>query len=223
DDADEDEGDDEVHRRAGDRDRQPPPERLGAVRAFLVGGVNLIEVVHADDLHVGAGRYRLDAVLRLAALEGPDARTEPEEELRDLHARRLGGEVVAELVQEDHDDEGDDDEHHGEADLGAQDDDGNGKQGEPDVAGGDLALVGGLHALAVLRSTIDRVTSRARRSTSITLSTSESTVPSCRSRASSNTSAMASHGRFPLRKAPTATSLAALSQAGAEPPLRPAA
>ncbi len=37
------------------------------------------------------------------------------------------------------------------------------------------------------------------------------------------TSAMADHRRPPVRKAATATSLAALSQAGAVPPVRPAA
>ncbi len=45
----------------------------------------------------------------LAALERPDLGPEEEEELGDLHPRPLGGEVVAELVEEDHHDDGDDD------------------------------------------------------------------------------------------------------------------
>ena len=59
------------------------------VGAGLVLRRNLIEVVHPDDAHVGAGRDRLQAVLGLALVERPDAGAEPEEELGDLHARRL--------------------------------------------------------------------------------------------------------------------------------------
>ena len=87
--------------RAGEHDGHALAERLGPVGAGLVLGSDLLEVAHADDLHVGAGRDELDAVLGLAPLERPDAGPEPEEELGDLHARPLGREVVAELVQED--------------------------------------------------------------------------------------------------------------------------
>src|SRR3712207_8465270 len=45
-----------VHRRAGEPDRQPPPVRLGPVRAVFVGGIDVVlEVRHPDDLHVRAG------------------------------------------------------------------------------------------------------------------------------------------------------------------------
>ena len=99
----------EVHDRAGRRHEQPLRVRLLAVGAGLVlGRRRRLEVAHPDDADVGAERDALDAVLGLAALERPDLRPEAEEELGDLHARPLGGEVVAELVQEDHHDEGGD-------------------------------------------------------------------------------------------------------------------
>ena len=76
----------------------------GAVpeRAGLVGRVDLLEVGHPDDADVAAGGDRLHAVLGLAPPERPEARPEADEELGDLHARALGGDVVAGLVEHDH-------------------------------------------------------------------------------------------------------------------------
>ena len=79
--------------------------RALAVGAGLVGGIDLLEVGHADDAHVAAGGDRLHAVLGLAAAERPEARPEADEELGDLHARALGRPVVAELVEHDHEDD----------------------------------------------------------------------------------------------------------------------
>ena len=50
----------------------------------------------------------LHAVLGLAAPEAPEPRPEAEEELGGLHARSAGGDVVAELVEEDRDQDADD-------------------------------------------------------------------------------------------------------------------
>ena len=67
---------------------EPLAGRGLAVGAGLVGGVDLFDVAHADDAHVAAGGDRLHAVLGLAPRERPQPRSEPEEELGDLHARR---------------------------------------------------------------------------------------------------------------------------------------
>ena len=93
-----------------DGDRHALGIALLAVGARLVLGRHLVEVVHPDDAHVRAGGDGLDAVLGLASLERPQPRTEAEEELGDLHARLLGGDVVTELVEDDHHDDRADDE-----------------------------------------------------------------------------------------------------------------
>jgi hypothetical protein len=93
---------DEVHGGTGHRHADPLPERLLAVGARFVGGIDRLDVVHPDDLHVGAGRDGLDAVFGLATVGGPDAGTEAQEELGGLHAGPLGHDEVAELVQGDH-------------------------------------------------------------------------------------------------------------------------
>ena len=89
---------------------RPRPVALLAVGAGLVLGRHLLEVVHADDAHVGAGGDGLHAVLRLAPPERPDAGPEAQEELGDLHAGSPGHEEVAQLVEEDAHDE----RHHDE-------------------------------------------------------------------------------------------------------------
>ena len=91
----------EVHGGSGDRDTEARPERLLSVGAGLVGGIDLLEVVHPDDADVGAGRDGLHPELGLTAAERPDLRSEPDEELGRLHARPSRRQVVAELVQED--------------------------------------------------------------------------------------------------------------------------
>ncbi len=58
------------------------------IRAGLVLGGHLVEVVHPDDADVCARGDRLQPVLGLAPAERPDARAEPEEELGDLHPAR---------------------------------------------------------------------------------------------------------------------------------------
>ena len=117
------EGLEQVHDRSGGHDQQPLRIRLLAVGAGLVLGRHVgLEVAHPDDADVGASRDALDAVLGLASLERPDLRSEEQEELRDLHPRPLGGEVVAELVEEDHHhDRGDHDEPAGPAEHAERD------------------------------------------------------------------------------------------------------
>ncbi len=78
---------------------------LSTIGTGLVGRIDLLAVVHADDPDVAAERQRLHAVLRLAATERPDSRPEAEEELADLHARAPGGDVVTGLVEHDHRDD----------------------------------------------------------------------------------------------------------------------
>ena len=56
--------------------------------------------VLAGHLHVAAERQRADAVLRIAALEAEDRRVEAELELQHADADALGGQKVAELVDE---------------------------------------------------------------------------------------------------------------------------
>ena len=76
-------------------------KRLLPVGAGLVGWVDLVEVVHADDAHERTERQGPHAVLGLAATEAPQPRTEAEEELGGLHPGPLGGREVAHLVEED--------------------------------------------------------------------------------------------------------------------------
>jgi hypothetical protein len=103
-------GQHEMHGRPGHRHPHTRPEPLLPVGPVLVGGVDRLDVVHPDDLHVRTCRYGLDAVLDLAAPGGPDPRSETQEELGDLHARSAGHDEVAQLVQEDHEHQGQD--HH---------------------------------------------------------------------------------------------------------------
>jgi len=99
-----------VHRRSREDHCQALGERLGAIGAVLVGGINGFEVVHPQDADVTAERQRLDAVLGLALAHRPEPRAEPQEVLGDLHPRRLGDEEVTELVQHDHEDDGGNDD-----------------------------------------------------------------------------------------------------------------
>ena len=105
-------GDGDVHHRSGADDEQPLRVALLPIGARLVGGIDLVEVVHPDDAHEGAERQQAHAVLGLAALEAPQARPEADEELGDLHARRPGGEVVTGLVQEDRHEDADQEHEH---------------------------------------------------------------------------------------------------------------
>jgi hypothetical protein len=127
--------------RAGDHRGDALGRGLAAIGAVLVLGVDLLERVHPDDPDVGPGRDDLEAVLGLAALERPDARSEPDEELGDLHATPLGDQVVAELVQEDGHHEGRDDHQDRPTEQGAQahDDADQQQEAEPVV---ELATLG---------------------------------------------------------------------------------
>ncbi len=108
--------DEDVHDRAGADDQQTAREGGLAVRPCLVGRLDVVHPVHADDAHERAERNRPDAVLGLAATEAPQARTEEQEELGGLHAGPLGGGEVAEFVQEDRDDDADDEDEDPDVD-----------------------------------------------------------------------------------------------------------
>src|SRR5436190_1526255 len=73
----------------------PTPKGLGPVRARLVLGRDLVEIAHARDLHVRPERQRLEPVLRLTSPSAPDAETESDEELGDLHPSGARRYVVA--------------------------------------------------------------------------------------------------------------------------------
>ena len=99
--VDEDEGENQVHGHAGEDHREAVAEGAAPERTALLVRVDVFQVAHPDDADVPAGRDGLHAVLRLAAPEGPHPRPEAEEELRHLHARALGREVVTGLVEHD--------------------------------------------------------------------------------------------------------------------------
>ena len=80
----------------------------------------------------------------------------------------------------------------------------------------------GLHRATRISATTSRATSRAARSAATTSSTVVGIPRSCRSSAALHTSAICCQEISPSRNASTATSLAALSHAGAVPPARPA-
>ena len=103
------ERDEQVHGDTREHDLHAIAVAALPVGAGLVFGIDLFEAAHADDPHVAAERERLHAVLGLSALERPQARPEPEEELGDLHARALRGDVVAGLVEHHHEHDADDD------------------------------------------------------------------------------------------------------------------
>ena len=179
----------EMHRRPGQGNRHPPRITLGPVCLRFIPLGHLVEVVHADDPHVGPGGDGLQAVLGVASLKRPDAGPEADEELGDLHAGPLGREVMAELVHEDHEDQRQDDDHpaqtggEAESDDQADQTDRSGPALLDDLAGRvgprRFSVVGpflgqliGVGHTVTLSSMTRRVASRATRSHSMTTSTS---------------------------------------------------
>ena len=79
----------------------PLPHRLVVVGAGRDVRRQLLLRVHPGDLHEAAERDRADPVLGLADLLLHDERREEQAESLDAHAARLGGDEVAELVQDD--------------------------------------------------------------------------------------------------------------------------
>ena len=138
--------DDEVHSGTGRQHEQLLGVALPAEAARLVLGGHRVEVVHPGDAHVGTRPDRLDAVFGLAAAERPQPRAEPDEELGDLHPGPAGGEVVAELVQEQDGDQRQDDHHPAHPGADAQ-------QREQREQAGEAAVVpqGRLHHVAFIR------------------------------------------------------------------------
>src|SRR5829696_414655 len=203
----------EVGDRPGGEHDRPLPGRLVAELAIgrgrlgrrLAGRAVVLEEVavalvgaHAGDLAEAAQGQGLDAVLGLAAAERPDGRAEAEEEALDLHPEQLGRREVAAFVQEDGQHEGENEERDAEQ------------------AGHRVPRV-------VIRSaTSVRARSRDHRSVASTASRSRSSGGRWRSSTSVTTSAMPRNGSRPARNAATASSLAALTAAGAVPPRRPA-
>ena len=197
--------------------------------------MELLGAGHADDPAVATCGDCLDPVLGLAPSNRPQPRTEADEELGDFHAAALGGDEVAELVQDDHDDQRNNDEQEisepeGEEDGG----DGSECRHEPDerpqpTSGRlrrqrvvDLWRLDRVGHPTSLPPRMARVTSRARPSAWSTASRESSGSGSYRSNTAATVSAIARQPIAPVKNASTATSLDPLSQAGAAPPIRPA-
>ena len=230
-----------MHARPGGCDEDAARVRLLPEGSGLVGGIDLFEVVHPDDLDVGAGGYQLEAVEGLASAKRPQRGAEAQEEFGGLHAGPLGRDEVAELVEEDHHGDAEDDQRRVDAEFAAEDERTDDEHDErqrvrlgpivdDDLVGfvrvvrPGLDLVGALLRFdhAALRSMIARAQSRAAASAASTASTLSAAEPGQRSSAADNTSAIDVHRMRPFKNASTATSLAALSHAGAVSPDRPA-
>jgi hypothetical protein len=109
-DAEEDrESEDDVHRRASRDDDDPLPDRLAEVGVGFVLRRHVLLRIHPGDFHVAADRDRFHPVLGFAPLDRPNRRPEEKEEALDPHARRLGGEEVTRLVEDDQQAEPDED------------------------------------------------------------------------------------------------------------------
>src|SRR6266566_575283 len=109
-----DKTEDEVRERSCAQDDRALPRLLGFEDSRRILRRDLFEGVHACDADEASERQRLHPILGLTLLYGPEARSEPDEELVDLDTELLRGDEVAELVQpdrqQDRDDEKDDPE-----------------------------------------------------------------------------------------------------------------
>ena len=90
-----------VHRRPGDDDDDPLPQRLRLEGALAILGEDRLLPVLLEHLHEAAEREDADAVLRLAAAEAEDLGAEADREGEDLDPEDLRPHEVAELVHED--------------------------------------------------------------------------------------------------------------------------
>src|SRR5205823_3240102 len=99
----ENEGEQEIGCRAGERDRRLLPRRLLEKPAPAILRRKLLEGIVARELDVSAQRQERDAVLRLAPLHAEEARTEADREPQRLHTKPLADEEMPELVEEDDD------------------------------------------------------------------------------------------------------------------------
>ncbi len=111
DDGEKEDGEDEVHAGAGGEDEKADPAGLSG-EAVGVGGV-----LFAEEAHEAAEREPVDGVDGVAPGEAPRAGRVSEAGLQDLDSGELGREVVAELVDDD-----EDDEDTGEGENGVSDD-----------------------------------------------------------------------------------------------------
>ena len=89
----------DVHHRTGDQDLKALPLRLG--QELIVAARRCVFGVLAGHLHVAAERDDADAVLRVAALDLENLRSETERERDHAHAVPAREQEVAELVDED--------------------------------------------------------------------------------------------------------------------------
>ena len=96
----------EMHCRPGNSHTDSLRTRLLSVGAGLQSRVHLFHIAHPDDLDVRPSRDDLQPVLGLAASERKDPGAKPDEEFGDQHAGSASHDEVAELMQENHDDDG---------------------------------------------------------------------------------------------------------------------
>ncbi len=99
-------GQQNVHRRAGDGDDEALPARMR--HEFVRRSAARLQRILARHLHVAAERQRADAVVGIAAAEADQALAEADGEDVNPDATQFGGGIVAKLVHQNHDAE-----HHG--------------------------------------------------------------------------------------------------------------
>ena len=89
-----------IHRRPGNRDEKTMPARVVHEFPRIVGaGVHGIFAAHLD---VATERDCVDPIIRFASAETNEALSEADGELLHTHSEPLGHGVVAELVDQDH-------------------------------------------------------------------------------------------------------------------------
>ncbi len=123
----------EMYERTGQSNGQTSPRRLVAVGPGFVGRVHLFDVGHADDPAITAEGQGFYAISGLTLGDGPHAWPETNEKLGHFHARPLGRHEVAELVEDDHHQQPEDDQDSGQsAEISRYHQAGNNYQGQPE-------------------------------------------------------------------------------------------
>src|SRR6266496_673947 len=191
-------GEQKIRRRARSDDRDAPPDALAVECPVHLFGRDRPFVL-VEHFHVAAQRQRGDHPLGLvpAASDPPQRPAEADREAQYLHPEQARDQIVAELVKHDQHAQRDDESQDGDGEIHA-------------------ACAFSRVTLSFARTRVPAPRSR--------MSSSVARGPAGRpARASSMSVVISRNGNRPSRNADTATSLAALSVAGAAPPLLSAA
>src|SRR5262249_1729335 len=186
----------EIRHRPRGQDRYPAPHVLAVERTMSLLGLDGSFAL-VEHLHVASERNRSDHPFGPVATapERPQALAEPDREAQHLDSERARDRKMTELVEHD---------EHAQRD-----------QGRKEVVDEDVHA-----ACDPSLSTILRACALPLESASSTSASVRSGPPPSALTVSSITAVICRNGRRPSRKAATATSFAALSVAGADPPLR---